>query len=296
MLNRVFDRLDFRIFESPPDIPAVTIPEEFVEDDEGEDELIFVNEGEDPPDTGDNKVEAPPAPVSKFSNMTDEEIQAYVLAQQKAAPPQGIDPNLIANQVAQQLQINQPANRSGESSAEEIARLNKEFLDSENPVGIVQKIISKELQGALNQVSNPIGQTALLALQVNPAYAHYNTYAAEIQAKFNTLSPEQKLHPGAAQWAYNEVINTKIPEITEAAVKKALEEKKAEATKTPDAFSTAPVSPVVSGQGGSVAPKAKKVHKKIVVITARDRRQAAILGQDPKLIAEARLRREGGGY
>ena len=295
MLNRLLNGFMPRFFEEPDGVPAVTIPDDFIEE-EIEEEFVYVNEGDTPPLTDELEGEEGTEPLvgSKYKGMTDEQIAAFVLAQQQA-PAQGSDINALVQGLTQNMQQRPPANRDGESEAAAIAKFNKDLLESENPYAAVEALINKKLQGGLNQISGPMGQSALMALQLNPAYGHYVTYATDIQAKFNTLAPADQLRPGAAEWAYNQVINGKIPEITKAAVEKALEDKKGSGKK-PDVYSSAPISPAVSGEQSVPGVKSKKVTKKMVIITAGDRKQGGVLDLDPRDLALARLRREGGKY
>ena len=85
MLNRLLNGFMPRIFEEPDGVPAVTIPDDFIEE-EIEEEFVYVNEDDTPPliDELEGEKGAEPPIASKYKGMTDEQIAAFVLAQQQA--------------------------------------------------------------------------------------------------------------------------------------------------------------------------------------------------------------------
>ncbi len=161
-----------------------------------------------------------------------------------------------------------PIQQPGESDAEFAERINKSLF-GDNPYAVLQEAIRRELAPHVRGIQSEILQTKRRILEKEET-SLFTKYREEIEATVATLPPEQRLNPGAYEWALGQVKVRHLDDIIEERVQERVKSQAAseEAKETTPTERRPQVGQGVSSRGGS-APRAKR---RVVISAAEAKR------------------------
>ena len=228
----------------------------FEEEPQVEEELHFLQEGEEAPGVGNDELDG----------VTKEELwERLKKAEETSSSNQAIREGLTGlsdklNRPAQVVQQQAPQ-ASQESEEEYFDRMGDEIFKADKPGNVLKDIAKRVKQEMAAQYAQHSVMQQKEIMRLSPKHAElFNKYEDEIEAKRRTLTPAQQADPRSYEWAMNEVRNNHFDEIVAEQVAKQLE---AQQQPKNDERRHSTVTRGTFTESSSVAaprPKAKKVY------------------------------------
>lgn len=235
-------RVHLQWFADPAPAPAAE-----AEEPDQEDEIIYLEEGQQPPaePKADEESAAEPERVVMTAEEWQQRQQSLIDATLKGVQSQAkSQPPAPAAPVPQQ----QP----GESDADFRKRFKEELYNADDPLALVQQVVQRSVGPAFAGLnSTVVNQERELLLLKNPSAAKY---ATEIDNLVATVPAAQR-QPGIYNQALNMVLQQHQEEIIEERVAARLAEQKKDEPKPEPKPATKP--PAFS-EGSSAAPRPKR--------------------------------------
>ena len=146
---------------------------------------------------------------------------------------------------------------SSESNEDFEKRLNDDFFKDSGPSRLLDEFFQRKMAPYLQQVAGATAKQARDLLEIHPEKGKmFSKYKGDIEGLVKGLPPDQQSNPAVWQYAYDEVLKDKGPEIMNERVDRMVEEKLKELGVGTDTVGTVPVGT----EGVGVVKKERIMH------------------------------------